>query len=203
MRSCLKCCSAWVKYWRTLNSASREGRMCQGIGQATFKKKKKIFLGDPAPSLVFTNVPGKQCKIKHTFLFTVGDQAEAYRPCTACSTFGTAEKVLGWGVPQSQATDQLDPTLPPTTSCWIKMNQARLAFFFYGRGLKSAQGKGVTVCHWSLESLFCDSGGLRVARSIPGKNSATAGGWSFLYFKIVTVTLLWKKLLGGVKPILT
>lgn len=64
--------------------------MCQGIGQATFKKK--MVLGDPAPSLVFTNMPGKQCKIKHTFLFTVGDQAEAYGPWTACSTFGLRKK---------------------------------------------------------------------------------------------------------------
>lgn len=64
----------------------------------------------------------------------------------------SVEKVLGWGVPQSHPLiNWIQPSLQ-TTSCWIKMNQAHLAFFkfIYDRGLKRAQGKGVTVCHWAI-----------------------------------------------------
>lgn len=37
-------------------------------------------------------MPGKQCKIKHTFVFIVVGQSEAYRPYAVCSTFGLWKK---------------------------------------------------------------------------------------------------------------
>jgi len=55
--------------------------------QLSKKTNKKIFLHDLVPSLSTMNMPDKQCKIKHTFVFAVGGQSEAYRPCTTCSTF--------------------------------------------------------------------------------------------------------------------
>lgn len=78
-----------MKYWRTLNSALQEGRICQGIDQTTVKN---IFLDNLVASRKTTNMPGKQCKIKHIFLSIVGGQSEAYRPCPACSAFGLWKK---------------------------------------------------------------------------------------------------------------
>lgn len=54
----------------------------------TKQLSKTIFLGSLVASLQTTSMPGKQCKIKHTFGFTVVGQSEAYRPYTVCSTFG-------------------------------------------------------------------------------------------------------------------
>ena len=109
MRCCLKCSSDWIKYWRTLNSALWEGRMCQDIDQATFKN---IFLDDLVASLKTTNVPGKQCKIKHTFVFIVAGQSEAYRPCTACSTldYGRSLNVVSLRVKSLQLEQLQGPS---------------------------------------------------------------------------------------------